>query len=207
MTADQTSRRTALSAETRQPGTVRANRAVLALFGLLMLLGGAFALLAGLGVFGPRLESQFVLPPSLDEFVARSPWFWSAVAAIAVLVAVLSFRWLSIQVRSDRLSAILIPGDGTTGSTSLDASAFTEALETEISGYRGVTGVSAHLSGNPHRYRATVRVSLDGRIDAGEIQDRIVGQALPMAREALSVPDLPCRLEFDLPKVAARDIR
>lgn len=207
MTVPQTSGRAGLSAETRQPGTVRTNRVVLGMLGLLPLAAGSFALLAGFGVFGQRLRGQFVLPSSVDEFVAASPWFWSAVAVVAAVVALLCFWWLSLQVRSDRVSAILISDDRAAGSTSLDAAAFTDALETEIGSYRGVRAVAAHLSGNPHRYRATVKVSLDGRIDAGEIHDRIVGQALPMARGALAVTDLPCRLEFELPKVAARDIR
>lgn len=207
MTGTEVSGPNALSAETRQPGTVRTNRIVLGVLGLFLLGSGVFALLAGLGVLGRSLRLQFLLPPSVDEFVATNPWFWWAVAGAAAILALLCFWWLSIQVRSDRVSAILVSDDRTAGSTSLDANAFTDALEAEVGSYRGVKAVSAYLSGSPHRYRTTVRVALDGRIDAGDIHDRILGQALPMARGALSVTDLPCRLEFELPKESARDIR
>lgn len=207
MSTATTSGPAALSAETRQPGTVRTNRILLAVLGLLLLTVGVLALLAGFGVFGQRLRTQFVLDPSIEEFVAASPWFWSVVAVGAAIVALLSLWWLLIQTRSNRVSTIRVSEDRTAGSTYVAAGAFTNALETEIGSYRGVGRVGAHLSGTPHRYRATVRVTLDGRIDAGEVHDRIIGQALPMARQALSVTELPCRLEFELPKADTRDIR
>lgn len=197
----------ALSAETRQPGTVRANRILLAVLGVLLLGVGVLALLAGLGVFGQRLRLQFVLAPSIEQFVAASPWYWSVVAVVAAVVALLCLWWLLIQTRSNRVSTIRVSEDRSAGSTFLDAGAFTSALEAEIGTYRGVSRVGAHLSGTPNRYRATVRVALDGRIDAGDIHDRIVGQALPKARQALSTTQLPCRLEFELPKSSTRDIR
>ncbi|MEJ7772470.1 MAG: hypothetical protein WKF51_11265 [Geodermatophilaceae bacterium] len=207
MSATQSSGPAALSAETRQPGTVRANRILLAALGVLLLGVGVLALLAGFGAFGQRLRLQFVLAPSIEQFVAASPWYWSVVAVVAAVVALLCLWWLLIQTRSDRVSAIRVSEDRTAGSTFLDAGAFTSALEAEIGTYRGVSRVGAYLSGTPNRYRATVRVALDGRIDAGEIHDRIVGQALPMARNALSVTELPFRLEFELPKSTTRNIR
>lgn len=196
----------ALSAETRQPGTVRANRLVLAAFGLVLAAAGVLTLLAGFGVFGRELRAQNVLDPSLDSFVAANPWYWPVVAVIAAIVALLCLWWLLIQARSDRVATIRVSEDRIAGSTSLDAAAFTRAIEAEIAGYRGVRRVSAHLSGSPDRFRSTVRVSLDGRVDAGEVYDQVVGQAIPKARQALSAAELPCRLEFDLPKVGGRDI-
>lgn len=205
---DSTSGPVALSAESRQPGTVRTNRAVLAALGLLILGAGVLALLVGFGVFGQRLRAQTVIGPDTERFVAASsPWFWTVVAIAAAIVAVLCLWWLLIQARSNRVSTIRISDDSSQGETALDASAFTDALQSEIGSYRGVSRVSAHLSGSPDRYRTTVRVALDGRVDAGDVYDAIIGQALPRARQALSAAALECRLEFELPKSGTRDIR
>lgn len=196
-----------LPAETRAPGTVRTNRLVLALIGLLLLLAGAAVVLLGAEVFGSSRAAEPIISPATTDFVHRNGWYWPAVAVAAALVALLSLRWLVIQGHSNRLSSLPLGADGRDGRTTLPASALTGALEREVANLRGVSSARAHLSGDPESPQLSIRLSLDGRVPARELHQQIVGSVLRDARHALGTESLLTRLEFELPKSSQRDIR
>lgn len=196
-----------LSPETRQPGTVRTNRVVLALIGLILLAAGALALLVRFGVFGPDLAAEPVLGSDVVDFVDRSGWFWLVVGAVAAVLALLSLCWLLIQARSNRLGTVRIVEDTGGGPTILAAGALTDALEAEIAGCRGVHGVAAHLSEPSSGRLISIRVALDGRVSAAAVYEELSSTAIPHARQAVSAPELSVRVEFELPKVRTRDLR
>jgi hypothetical protein len=50
-----------------------ANRAVLTLWGLLLLAAGGLGLALGFGAFG---QAPPVLPEAVRSFAAEQPWFW-----------------------------------------------------------------------------------------------------------------------------------
>lgn len=197
----------ALPGETRAPGTVRVNRVILVLLGLLLTLAGAAGLAAGLGLFGRRLTQQPVLDPATEDFAAANGWFWPVVAVAGGVLALLCLWWLLRQARSNRVSELRLVTDPRRGHTDLAAGALTGALESEVGGYRGVARTSAHLSGSSTTPHLTMSVTLDGRVEPAELHTRIAHEALAHARSALGRDDLPTRLELNLPSARRRDVR
>ena len=196
----------ALLPRTRARGVVRANRVVLALLGLLLTAAGAAALAAGLGLFGARFSDRPVLDRPVASFVDASAWFWPVVAVAGGLLALLCLWWLLAQARSDRVAEVPLARDPRRGDTELAAAALTDAVEDEVEGYRGVTRARAGLSGASTAPLLTLTVTLDGRVDAGELHRRIVDDAVAHARQALGKPDLPARVELVLPRRARRNV-
>jgi hypothetical protein len=199
--------RATLAAETRAPGAVRVNRAVLTVLGLLLAAAGAAGLAAALGVFGRRLSDQPVLGPAVEDFVAANRWFWPVVAIAAGLLALLCLWWLLLQARSNRVSQVRLATDPQRGYTDLTARALTDAVSDEIEGYHGVTHAAAHLFGTSIPPKLSLTVALDGRVGPAEIHRRITAEAIPHARQALGTDQLPTRLELQLPRAQRRDIR
>jgi hypothetical protein len=198
---------TALPAETRAAGTVRTNRIVLVLLGLVLAVAGAAGLAAGLGAFGRRLTHQPVLGPAATRFVARNGWFWPVVAVAGGVLALLCLWWLLRQARSNRVGEIRLVTDRRRGNTDLAARALTEAVETEVEGYRGVARASASLSGATTAPRLLLTVTLDGRVKPAEVHERVVGEAVSHVREALGRDDIPTRLDLRLTRGGRRDVR
>ncbi|PRY50647.1 hypothetical protein LY71_103211 [Geodermatophilus tzadiensis] len=197
----------ALLPRTRARGVVRANRVVLALLGLLLAAAGAAALAVVLGLFGSRLADRPVLDTPVAGFVDARPWAWPVVGVAGALLALLCLRWLLAQARSDRVTRLPLARDPRRGDTELDAAALTGAVEDEVEGYHGVTRARAGLSGAATAPLLTLTVTLDGRVDAGELHTRVVDSAIAHARQALGRPDLPARVELVLPRRTRRDVR
>jgi hypothetical protein len=198
---------TALPAETRAPGTVRTNRVVLILLGLVLTATGAAGLAAGLGLFGRRLAHQPVLSPAATQFVARNGWFWPVVGVAGGVLALLCLWWLLRQARSNRVGELRLVTDRRRGNTDLAARALTDAVETEVEGYRGVARASAYLSGAPTAPRLVLTVTLDRRVRPAEVHERVVRAAVSHVREALGRDDVPARLDLQLTRGRRRDVR
>lgn len=196
-----------LSSETRAPGTIRTNRLVIALIGLILLVCGVGAALLGFRVFGADRGEQPVLDPTVADFAERNDWFWLVVAVVALVVAYLCLRWLLAQGKSNRLGALSIGEDTSEGSTTVPASAFTGAVEREIEDIRGVQRASAHLSGSSTDPQLSVRIGLDGRVPTREVHRQVIDVVLRDARAVLATDSLPTRLEFTVAKASQRDIR
>lgn len=196
-----------LPAESRAPRTVRANRVLLALIGLVLLLVGAGTVVLGTGLFGTDRADAPLLSPSVRAMPQRDGWFWPVVAVGSLIVALLALRWLYAQLRSDRLNRVELEPDPANGHTRLSTGALVDALTGEVAGYRGVREATAHLSGSSADPRLTVRVSLDGRVDPGEVRRRVEEDALVHVRQALGAPTLPTRVEFVLPRTVPAEPR
>lgn len=196
-----------LPSETRSPGTVRTNRALIGLTGLLLLLIGLATLALALGLLNPPAQDQPVVNGVADSWIDGHSWIWWPIAAAGVLVALLCLWWLAAQARSNRVSTVRIEERTDAGRTTVAASALTDAVETEVESYRGVDRARAHLSGTPTAPTLTLTVVLDGRVAVAQVQDQVVTGALAHARRALDVDALPTRLELTLPRAASRDVR
>lgn len=199
--------RPALPPRTRAPRVVRANRVIIGLIGLILLLTGVAGLLAGFGVFGSTLEDEAVLSGRVDRFTERQDWFWPALAGLAAILALLALWWLIAQLRTDRLRGIDLRPSGRDGQTYLQGDAITSAIEEEIESYRGVSRTQARLSGTRTAPRLTLVVTLDGRVGVGEIRHRVEEQALDHARRALEIDWLPARVDLVLPRATQRNVR
>ena len=197
----------ALAPETRMPGTVRANRVMITLIGVVLTAAGLGVLAIGVGLLLPDERLRPVIDRPVDDFVADNPWFWPVVAAAAAVLALLSLRWLLAQVSSNRVHTIAFEEGGDQGRTRLLADALTSALVQEIESYRGVDRANAHLAGSSTQPRLSLQVLLDGRADVAEIHRRVADEAVAHARIALSTEELPTRLELQVSRKPVRDLR
>ena len=196
-----------LAPTSRAPGTRRANRTVLALIGLILLAAGAAGTAAGAGLFGDTVKTRKVIDQDYRDWVTDHDWFWLAVAAGSILIALLALRWLLAQASTTRISQLDVESDRTTGRTVLSGSAVTDAVTGEIKGYRGISGATAHLLGTRGAPTLLIHAALDGRGDPAEIRRRIQTDAVTHARQTLDKPDLPVRLELRLASTPQRDLR
>ncbi|WP_131741448.1 alkaline shock response membrane anchor protein AmaP [Actinomadura roseirufa] len=157
----------------------RLNRTGLVLFGLLLALPGAAALARGLGAFGDGRASDTILDAQVRRWVDDHGWFWPAVTAAAIVLALLGLLWLVAQVRSRRLRDLTLePEDAAEGSTHLSAKAVTDALEEEIGEYPGVQSVHGRLLGSSQRPRLRLNVAYDHRADLPDLRRRIEDDAV-----------------------------
>ncbi|MGH3993475.1 MAG: alkaline shock response membrane anchor protein AmaP, partial [Pseudonocardiaceae bacterium] len=120
------------------------------------------------------------------------PW---AVAAAAIIVALLSLRWLIAQaIRRPRGGDWQLAPDTSTGGTHIGSDTAAEPLGEEIADYPGVHSATARLTGprqHPHLY---LWVSTDDRADITTLRHRIDTEAIPRLTQALNLPDLPADL-------------
>jgi len=121
-----------LAATSRAPGTRRANRTVLALIGFVLLAAGAAGIAAGTGLFGDGVRTNKVIPQDTRDWVAAHDWFWLAVAAGSILIALLALRWLLAQTSTNRLRQLDVESDRSAGRTVLSGTAVTDAIAAEI---------------------------------------------------------------------------
>lgn len=196
-----------LPAVARSPRTRRTNRGVLALLGLLLLAAGAAGIAAGAGAFGDDIRHRKAIPRYTRQWVYSHGWFWLAVAAGSILIALLALRWLLTQTSTNRVARFDLEPDHRTGRTVLAARAVTDAVAEEIESYRGVTGASAQLIGSAATTTLLLRVTLDDRTDPTSVRDRVETEAVRHARQALDKTTMPVRLELGLAGSTRRDVR
>lgn len=196
-----------LPAVARSPRTRRTNRGVLALLGLLLLAAGTAGIAAGAGAFGDNIRHRKAIPQYTRQWVYSHDWFWLAVAAGSILIALLALRWLLTQTSTNRVARFDLEPDHRTGRTVLAARAVTDAVAEEIESYRGVTGASAQLIGSAATATLLLRVTLDDRTDPTTVRDRVETEAVRHARQALDKTTMPVRLELGLAGRTRRDVR
>lgn len=196
-----------LAAVPRSVATRRVNRTALVLLGLVVTAAGVLTVLVGAGVFGTGLADGPVLVPAVSRFAADTGWFWPAVAAAGLVIALLALRWLIVQLRSDHIGEIDVESDRSHGETVLSPAAVTAALDAEISSYHGVDSATSSLREVQGRTLLLVRVRLDGRTGAAEAAHAIESRAVAHARQALDDADLPARVEITLTPRRVRSAR
>src|ERR1700753_3347567 len=162
------------------------NRIALLVIGLLLLLGGAAALLRGLNVWPGVLgaHDSLIIDKATRHWVAGQSWFWPTVAAVSVLVFLLALWWLIApgQTRTLRRGA-LEPG-APPAATSLPARAVTSAIENDLAASPYVRHSTAALTGTASSPRLALSVTMAADADPAEAVSRI-GQAVHRFREAL----------------------
>jgi hypothetical protein len=172
------------------------NRIVLAVVGLLLVAAAGAGLAAGQGVWGPEVARQPLLDPALQDVAERHTWLWGAIAVTGLLVAGSACRWLAVQLHTGRIRVLDLESDPRTGTTTMPASALTDAVAAEISGYRGVRRVTARAIGTAARPRVVLHVDLADRASLGEVRRRVADEAIAHLRTALRDDGLPVQLEL-----------
>lgn len=177
--------------------TARLDRVLLCLLGLLLSAAGVLGLLVGFGVLGGRLRARPVFDNVVSRYVGdNGAWLWPVIAVVGLLLGYLALRWLLAQLRPTGVGDVELEPGATTGHTSLVGAAVTDAVRRDISGYRGVAGISARLTGDGYDPHLHLRVTLDSRADVAAVRQRIEGSAVADARQAMDRPDLPVQLDL-----------
>ncbi len=181
------------------PAAERLHRLLLLLLGLVLLAGGALALLLGAGIFGTRPRSRPLFDNGISRYVGQhGVWLWSVAGVLGLVLAYLALRWLATLFSVARTSHVDLTTGGAGGRTDVDSSAVTEALTTQVRGYRGVSGASAQVQGHPRDPRIALTVTANADTDLPALQQRIEVEALSALREALERPALPVRLDLSI---------
>lgn len=175
----------------------RANRAVFAILGLLLLAAGIGGTLAGTGGLGHNLARRPLTDNPVTEYIGRhGSWFWPVVLLLALLITVLAARWLAAALLpAPRAGSIRLPGAGP-DRTTLASNALTGVVNAGIASYPGVHAVDTDVNGTPAEPHLAITVRLDRDADAAAVRQRIEAEALAHAREALDLPRLPIRLDL-----------
>lgn len=167
------------------------NRTGLILSGVVLTAAGGAGLARGLGAFGDGRASAPVLTAGARRFAEDNAWFWPAVAAAAVVLALLGLAWLLAQGRTGRLPGLALEPDAGAGTTRLSAKAIAGALEAEIGEYPGVQNVRARLLGSSRAPELWLNIAYGRDADPAELRGRVQDEAVPRLRAALERDSVP----------------
>ena len=180
-------------------GADRRNRAGLLLLGLLLLGVGAYGLARGWGAFGDRAATEPLLVDEWRRFVARNGlWFWPAAAGASLLAALLGLRWLRAQLAAGTTRRVDLTHRGDAGTTVVRPAGAARALADDIETYRGVTEVSARVTGEPEAPEIDLRVEVVDSCHIPSLRSRIEQEALARFQQALELEAVESNLEFRL---------
>jgi hypothetical protein len=187
----------------------RLNRIVISFLGLLLVAAGAYGLARGWGAFGDRRADQALLDPDVRDLVADNDrWFWAAVAAIAILIALAAASWLRAQLRaSPSLSQLRIPVEGGAGRTVLDAGAVSGAVRRDIEEDPDVGSARVRVVPGPDGVALDVRASVADGAEVHAVRERIEVEVLDRARAALDRPELTATVRLRLGDPGVRSVR
>lgn len=186
----------------------RTNRAALTLFGLLVILAGAFGLTASVGGLGAAYARRVLLANQASTYIgAHGSWFWWAAAGACLLIALITLRWLAaLLLSTDRADDITISRGSRQGTTIMRTAALTGAVTREIETYHGADTARARVLGDPADPALVITVNANGSADLAALRQRIEAEALSHARHALGRPGLPIQLNLDVSKRAPQRV-
>lgn len=190
----------------------RLNRTVLALLGLVLLVGGGGLAALGLGLLaalpaglpggiGSRLDPTVPLLPADPSLPA---WATYAAIAVAVVVGLACLRWLLAQTqRRPRAGTWTLPvaaraGVADPGTTRIGTSDAADAVAADVGAYSGVGSVTADLIGGRDRPTLQLRVTAGQDTSVRELRRQIEDHALPRLRRALDLDGIDTRLVLTL---------
>lgn len=178
----------------------RTNRLALAVFGLLVLAAGGFAVTASAGGFGTAYSRRTLLANQAAGYaVKHGSWIWWAAAGACLLIFLAALRWiLVLLISTDRAGDITVPGSRDQGTTVLQPAALTGALAREIETYHGVDAARARVLGHPSDPEVVITVTARQSADLHALHRRLESEALAHARQALGKPALPIQLDLDV---------
>ncbi|MFJ2476159.1 hypothetical protein ACIOWI_24780 [Streptomyces sp. NPDC087659] len=173
----------------------RLNRALLAVFGVLLLAAGLFAVAAHFS----RLTFLDGGAPLIDDTAAPPTWVLWATAATAVVLGLLALRWLAAQVaRRPTTHTWHLERNPAQGSTRLAAKAATAPFLSEVTTYAGVRDARATLAGSREDPTLAMVITTDQDGDLAAINHRLTTHGVPRLRQALDLSTLPLTVEYRL---------
>ncbi|WP_203981101.1 alkaline shock response membrane anchor protein AmaP, partial [Planotetraspora silvatica] len=179
-------------------GTARANRAGLTTLGLILFAGGGAAVSRGLGAFGPDAAAQPLLNPDLTS-LTRQGWFWPAVAATSLVVALIGLTWLLALLRPGRLRRLRLES-GPTGITQINSRLATDTLAKQINNLPGVRHARASLRGTADKPALDVRVTTRDPAAVDSVLARLHDETFPALKTTLGFDHLPALVRLGFAK-------
>jgi hypothetical protein len=171
----------------------RLNRALLALFGVVLLAAGGFTV----ATHYRRLK---VIDPdsALVHGTGKPPtWALYLIVAVAVIVGLLCLRWLAAQlVHRPRPQIWRFEDDIATGRTELGTTTAIAPFVDEVKTYPGVSTAAATLSGSRTSPAVALVISAEQDGDLTEIRHRLDTHGLPRLTQALDLGSPKVTVEF-----------
>ncbi|MFF2654771.1 alkaline shock response membrane anchor protein AmaP [Streptomyces sp. NPDC058045] len=181
-----------------KPG--RADRVLLALAGLVLLVFGGPVLAIGLGATGPSWwihqdQHDVLLSAAQRTHWRGEGWWWPAVIAGLAVLLLIGLWWLSAVLRRRRLAEILVDtGDGE--EALLRGPALEAAAGARTAALDGVERAEVRLTGRREAPRAGVRVLLEPYAAPGPALQRISDEVLAQARDSAGLERLPAEVQL-----------
>jgi hypothetical protein len=172
--------------------SARANRVILGIIGVILVVMAAYAFTRGLKV-RPQILGEArtpFLPDSARAFAHDHNWFWPVVGAATIVVALLGLWWLAAQARPRSLRALRMESDTRKGVTAMPAHVLTSTVEDDLSDGPDLRRPSASLNGSVRGLRMGVTAGLAPHSDPAAVRGRL-HQALDRMRDAMETDELP----------------
>ncbi|MFF6775193.1 alkaline shock response membrane anchor protein AmaP [Streptomyces sp. NPDC012637] len=188
----------------------RVNRIVLALAGLLLLVGGGAVLAAGLDLSVPSWwpwsgPDDVLLTRSQRQHWRDESWWWPVVIAVLGVVVLLALWWLIAQFRRARLREVLVDsGDGE--DAVLRGRALETVLEADATAQEGVARARVALTGRRTAPRTRVALLLEPYASPADALTTLATQALGNARTSAGLTSLPTEARLRAVKHRARRV-
>ncbi|MFD7229206.1 hypothetical protein [Streptomyces sp. NPDC059881] len=171
----------------------RLNRALLAVFGLLLLGSGCFAVAAHFSRLGFLDSGAALIPATADP----PTWMLWVTAATAVILGLLVLRWLAAQLaRRPKTRTWHLEHNPEEGNTELTANTATAPFLSDVATYPGVHHARATLAGTSRNPTLAIVISTEQDGDLTTINHRLNAHGLPRLRRALDLDDLPFTVEY-----------
>ncbi|MGW1884543.1 hypothetical protein [Streptomyces sp. NPDC001970] len=171
------------------------NRALLAVFGLLLLGSGSFAGAAHFGQLAFLDSGAALIPAAADP----STWVLWVAAATAIVLGLVMLRWLAVQfARRPKTHTWHLEQNSEQGSTELAANTATAPFLSEVTTYPGVHHARATLAGTRQNPTLAMVISTEQGGDLTTINDHLNSHGLPRLRQALDLDTLPLTVEYRL---------
>ncbi|MGN2641730.1 alkaline shock response membrane anchor protein AmaP [Nocardia takedensis] len=169
------------------------NRTLLGLLGVLLLAAGGFLVAAHYG----RLRDIDAGAPLVPGTAAPPTWVFWAVLAGAVILGLLSLRWLAAQLfRLPRPVTWRTRPAESAGTTVLASATAAAPVAADIETYDGVRSATAWLGGERSAPELHLIVTAEPAADVAELRRRILAHAVARLREALEVEVIPVSMEL-----------
>lgn len=180
-------------------GTVALDRFVTAVVGLALIAAGVLAI-------GWFYDWWSWLPDQVSSSSALSAtnriwWPW-AVGIAAVLLVLLGLRWLFAHSPGRRVSSLQLPGSGTGGRLSVDASSAVSAACSDLAARHDVRSAKGLVRRDRGQLVVDISATLEPRTDLTEIAAAADRAATALAR-SLERPDVYCRVRLDVARATS----
>lgn len=177
-----------------------ANRVLLGLTGLVLIVIGGSVLAVGLGSRWPTWwihddRNDVLLSNAERTHYRDAGWWWPAVLATLAALVLLSLWWLAAVLRRRRLAEVLVDtGDG--AGALLRGRAMESAVAGEAARLEGVERAHVTLTGRRASPEARVQLLLRPHAAPEDVVARLSAEALANARDSAGLMSLPTEVDL-----------